>query len=112
MPENWTRAPGSRHAPFLRVATHGTPSASPDEPSNGRDEETTGYLGRVLVPPFTFFRVPEGERFVLSAAQIKFVALVVRRVQRAPLGPNLPTGPLVSRYWLWGTASGARDCRG
>ena len=39
VPENWTRAPGSRHAPFLRVATHGTPSASPDEPSNGRDEK-------------------------------------------------------------------------
>ena len=91
VPENWTRAPGSRHAPFLRVATHGTPSASPDEPSNGRDEETLGYPGRVLVPPFTFFRVPEGERSVLSAAQIKFVTLVVRRVQRAPLGPDLMT---------------------
>ena len=57
--------------------------------------------------PFTFFRVPEGERSVLSAAQIKFVTLVVRRVQRAPLGPNLPTGPLVSRYWLRGTPSRA-----
>ena len=73
VPENWTRAPGSRHAPFLRVATLGTPS------------------GIVLVSPFTFFRVPEGERSVLSAAQIKFVTLVVRRVQRAPLGPDLLT---------------------
>lgn len=50
-----------------------------------------GYPGIVLVSPFTFFRVPEGERCVLSAAQIKFVTLVVRRVQRAPLGPDLMT---------------------
>ena len=62
-----------------------------------------GYPGRVLVVPLLVFRVPEGERSVLSAAQIKFVTLVVRRVQRAPLEPNLPTGPLMSRYWLWGT---------
>ena len=48
----------------------------------------------VLVVPLLVFRVPEGEGSVLSAAQIKFVTLVVRRVQlsqRAPLGPDLMT---------------------
>ena len=50
-----------------------------------------GYPGRVLVVPLLVFRVPEGEGSVLSAAQIKFVTLVVRRVQRAPLGPDLMT---------------------
>ena len=94
VPKNWNRAPGSRNAPFLRVATHATALGFPDEPSNGRDgrdEETSGYPGRVLCVPLLVFRVPEGERSVLSAAQIKFVTLVVRRVQRAPLGPDLLT---------------------
>ena len=45
----------------------------------------------VLVVPLLVFRVPEGEGSVLSAAQIKFVTLVVRRAQRAPLGPDLMT---------------------
>jgi hypothetical protein len=67
------------------------PRLPPMSPSNGRDEKKQGYPGTVLVYPFTFFRVPEGERSVLSAAQIKFVTLVVRRVQRAPLGPDLMT---------------------
>ena len=49
------------------------------EPPNGRDgrEETSGYPGIVLCVPLLVFRVPEGERSVLSAAQIKFVTLVV-----------------------------------
>ena len=83
------------------------PPAPPDEPPTGAMKKQGGYPGRVLVVPLLVFRVPEGERSVLSAAQIKFVTLVVRRAQRAPLEPNLPTGPLVSRYWLRGTPSRA-----
>ena len=79
------------------------PPAPPDEPPTGAMKKQGGYPGRVPCVPLLVFRVPEGERSVLSAAQIKFVTLVVRRVQRAPLEPNLPTGPLMSRYWLWGT---------
>jgi hypothetical protein len=67
------------------------PRLPPMSRPTGAMKINKGYPGIVLVSPFTFFRAPEGERSVLSAAQIKFVTLAVRRVQRAPLGPDLMT---------------------
>ena len=83
----WGRVLGSRPSPMLRAPTHGTVVGSPDQSLNVRVLKPCGYTSTPL-----FFLVLESIAVsVPPAAQIKIETRMKRRVQRAPLGPDLMT---------------------
>jgi hypothetical protein len=84
----WGRVLGSRPSPMLRAPTHGTVVGSPDQSLNVHSVlKPCGYTSTPL-----FFLVLESIAVsVPPAAQIKIETRMKRRVQRAPLGPDLMT---------------------
>ena len=84
----WGRVLGSRPSPMLRAPTHGTVISSPDQSLNVHGVfKSVWYTSAPL-----FFLVLESIAVsVPPAAQIKIETRMKRRVQRAPLGPDLMT---------------------
>jgi hypothetical protein len=82
------RVRGIRPSPMLRAPTHGTVIGSPDQSLNVHGVfKSVWYTSTPL-----FFLVLESIAVsVPPAAQIKIETRMKRRVQRAPLGPDLMT---------------------
>ncbi len=86
----WGRVLGSRPSPMLRAPTHGTVVGSPDQSLTCAAFEN--QCGGTYTSTHLFFLVLESIAVsVPPAAQIKIETRMKRRVQRAPLGPDLMT---------------------
>ena len=86
----WGRVLGSRPSPMLRAPTLGTVVGSPDQSLNVHSVSVS--CGKTSTSTPLFFLVLESIAVsVPPAAQIKIETRMKRRIQRAPLGPDLMT---------------------